>query len=35
MTAVEHKLPIKAVVYDNGGWGLVHLEMEGAGNPAA
>lgn len=34
MTAVEHKLPIKAVVYDNAGWGLVHLEMEGAGNPA-
>ena len=35
MTSVEHKLPIKAVVYDNAGWGLVHLEMEGAGNPAA
>ncbi len=35
MTAVEHKLPIKVVVYDNRGWGLVHLEMEGAGNPAA
>jgi pyruvate dehydrogenase (quinone) len=35
MTAVEHKLPIKVVVYDNAGWGLVHLEMEGAGNPAA
>ncbi len=35
MTAVEHDLPIKAVVYDNAGWGLVHLEMEGAGNPAA
>lgn len=35
MTAVEHKLPIKVVVYDNGGWGLVHLEMEAAGNPAA
>jgi pyruvate dehydrogenase (quinone)/pyruvate oxidase len=35
MTAVEHRLPIKVVVYDNAGWGLVHLEMEGAGNPAA
>ncbi len=35
MTAVEHKLPVKAVVYDNGGWGLVHFEMEGAGYPAA
>jgi pyruvate dehydrogenase (quinone) len=35
MTAVEHRLPIKVVVYDNSGWGLVHLEMEGAGNPAA
>jgi pyruvate dehydrogenase (quinone) len=34
MTAVEHKLPVKIVVYDNAGWGLVHLEMEGAGNPA-
>ena len=35
MTAVEHKLPVKIVVYDNQGWGLVHLEMEGAGLPAA
>ncbi len=35
MTAVEHRLPVKAVVYDNGGWGLVHFEMEGAGYPAA
>jgi pyruvate dehydrogenase (quinone)/pyruvate oxidase len=35
MTSVEHKLPIKVVVYDNAGWGLVHLEMEGAGLPAA
>ncbi|HYD36261.1 MAG TPA: thiamine pyrophosphate-dependent enzyme, partial [Allosphingosinicella sp.] len=35
MTAVEHELPVKVVVYDNGGWGLVHLEMEGAGLPAA
>ncbi|MBU3079006.1 thiamine pyrophosphate-binding protein [Sphingomonas quercus] len=35
MTAVEHRLPVKIVVYDNAGWGLVHLEMEGAGLPAA
>jgi pyruvate dehydrogenase (quinone)/pyruvate oxidase len=34
MTAVDHALPVKVVVYDNGGWGLVHLEMEGAGLPA-
>ncbi|EJU08897.1 pyruvate dehydrogenase, partial [Sphingomonas sp. LH128] len=33
MTAVEHKLPVKVVVYDNSTWGLVHLEMEGAGVP--
>ena len=31
MTAVEHRLPVKVAIYDNGGWGLVHLEMEGAG----
>jgi len=35
MTAVEHALPVKIVVYDNSGWGLVHLEMEGAGAPPA
>ena len=35
MTSVEHKLPVKFVVYDNSAWGLVHLEMEGAGLPAA
>jgi pyruvate dehydrogenase (quinone)/pyruvate oxidase len=34
MTAVDHALPVKIVVYDNGGWGLVHLEMESAGLPA-
>jgi pyruvate dehydrogenase (quinone) len=34
MTAVEHRLPVKVAIYDNGGWGLVHLEMEGAGLPA-
>jgi pyruvate dehydrogenase (quinone)/pyruvate oxidase len=35
MTSVQHELPIKVVVYDNSGWGLVKLEMEGAGMPAA
>jgi pyruvate dehydrogenase (quinone)/pyruvate oxidase len=35
MTSVQHKLPIKIIVYDNAGWGLVHMEMEGAGLPAA
>ena len=35
LTAVEHRLPIKVAVYDNGGWGLVHLEMEAAALPAA
>lgn len=35
MTAAEHQLPVKVVIYDNSGWGLVHLEMEGAGYPAA
>jgi pyruvate dehydrogenase (quinone)/pyruvate oxidase len=35
MTSVEHRLPLKIVVYDNAGWGLVHLEMEAAGLPAA
>jgi pyruvate dehydrogenase (quinone) len=34
MTAVEHRLPLKIVVYDNSGWGLVRIEMEGAGMPA-
>lgn len=34
MTAVEHRLPLKIAVYDNSGWGLVHIEMEGAGMPA-
>ena len=34
MTAVEHSLPIKVVVFNNGEWGLVHLEMEQAGLPA-
>jgi pyruvate dehydrogenase (quinone) len=34
MTAVEHRLPIKVVVFNNSSWGLVHLEMEQAGLPA-
>ncbi len=34
MTAIEHRLPIKVVVFNNGTWGMVHLEMEAAGNPA-
>jgi len=34
MTAVEHRLPVKVAVYDNSGWGLVHIEMEAAGMPA-
>jgi pyruvate dehydrogenase (quinone) len=34
MTAVEHKLPVKVVVFNNREWGLVHLEMEEAGLPA-
>ncbi|TVV73786.1 thiamine pyrophosphate-dependent enzyme [Sphingomonas solaris] len=35
MTAVEHKLPVKVVVYNNSGWGLVDLEMNQAGLPAS
>ncbi|MBT2246098.1 pyruvate dehydrogenase [Sphingobium sp. BHU LFT2] len=35
MTSVEHRLPVKIVVYDNAAWGLVHIEMESAGLPAA
>ncbi|MDB5989440.1 MAG: pyruvate dehydrogenase [Herbaspirillum sp.] len=34
MTSIEHKLPIKVVVFNNREWGLVHLEMEEAGLPA-
>ncbi len=35
LTAVGNDLPVKVVVYDNGSWGLVHLEMEQIGNPIA
>ncbi len=33
ITAVQHELPIKVFVFNNSGWGLVHLEMEAAGLP--
>ncbi len=33
MTAVHHRLPVKIVVYNNGGFGLITLEAEGAGLP--
>ena len=33
-TAVQHGLPVKVFVFNNAGWGLVHLEMEEAGMPA-
>jgi pyruvate dehydrogenase (quinone) len=33
MTCVQHALPIKVFVFNNGGWGLVHLEMEQAALP--
>lgn len=32
-TAAQHDLPIKCFVFNNGGWGLVHLEMEESGLP--
>jgi pyruvate dehydrogenase (quinone) len=34
LTAVQHKLPVKAVVYDNSSLGLITLEAEGIGLPA-
>src|ERR1700759_4731258 len=33
ITAAQHGLPIKVFVFNNLGWGLVHLEMEEAGLP--
>ena len=33
-TAVQHGLPIKVFIFNNAGWGLVHLEMEEAALPA-
>ena len=34
LTAVQHKLPVKAVVYDNSSLGLIRLEAESMGLPA-
>ena len=34
LTAVQHKLPVKAVVYDNSALGLISLEAEQMGIPA-
>lgn len=34
ITAVQHDLPIKVFVFNNAGWGLVHVEMEASGMPA-
>ena len=33
MTSAQHGLPVKVIVFNNSGWGLVHLEMEEAGLP--
>jgi pyruvate dehydrogenase (quinone) len=32
-TSVQHGLPVKVFIFNNGGWGLVHLEMEEAALP--
>jgi pyruvate dehydrogenase (quinone) len=32
-TSAQHGLPIKVFIFNNGGWGLVHLEMEEAALP--
>ena len=32
-TSVQHGLPLKVFIFNNGGWGLVHLEMEEAALP--
>jgi pyruvate dehydrogenase (quinone) len=32
-TSAQHGLPVKVFVFNNGGWGLVHLEMEEAALP--
>jgi thiamine pyrophosphate-dependent acetolactate synthase large subunit-like protein len=34
LTAVHHKLPVKAVIYDNSAFGLITLEAESVGLPA-
>ncbi|MDP9009746.1 MAG: thiamine pyrophosphate-binding protein [Pseudomonadota bacterium] len=33
LTSAQHHLPVKVFVFNNGGWGLVHLEMEEAALP--
>jgi len=33
LTAVHHKLPVKAVIYNNSSFGLIHLEAESIGLP--
>jgi pyruvate dehydrogenase (quinone) len=33
ITSMQHGLPVKVFVFNNGGWGLVHLEMEEAALP--
>jgi pyruvate dehydrogenase (quinone) len=33
LTSAQHALPVKVFVFNNSGWGLVHLEMEEAGLP--
>lgn len=33
LTSVQHRLPVKVFVFNNSGWGLVHLEMEEAALP--
>lgn len=34
ITSAQHGLPVKVFVFNNAGWGLVHLEMEEAALPA-
>jgi pyruvate dehydrogenase (quinone) len=34
LTSTQHGLPVKVFVFNNAGWGLVHLEMEEAGLPS-
>jgi pyruvate dehydrogenase (quinone) len=33
VTSAQHGLPVKVIVFNNSGWGLVHMEMEAAGLP--
>ncbi len=34
MTAVQHQLPVKVIIYNNSAFGLITLEAEGSGLPA-